>query len=168
MFVTSKLVFTRKTVVTFMIIVFFLFAAYFFDTHLVYSNTRSNNYRLFFLIKSIKTLKPGDYVLFDFSKDKYVKEISKKFNTTIMVKRIACMPGENLVVINRKYFCNGRYLCTAKKYSLTGKPLTNFVYNGVVPKDKIFVLGENKDSYDSRYFGFIDKREIFAKAYPLF
>ena len=167
MFVSKKLIFTKKTIISFMIIVFLLLTAYFLDTHLTFSSTKSNNYRLFFATKNVKALKSGDYILFDFSEDKHVREASEKFNTTVLIKRVGCMPGENLIVVNRKYFCDGQYLCTAKRYSLTGKPLTNFVYNGTIPENKIFVFGENKDSYDSRYFGFIAKKKIFAKAYPI-
>jgi signal peptidase I/conjugal transfer pilin signal peptidase TrbI len=29
-------------------------------------------------------------------------------------------------------------------------------------------MGQHKDSYDSRYFGFVDKNRILAKAYPIF
>jgi signal peptidase I/conjugal transfer pilin signal peptidase TrbI len=32
----------------------------------------------------------------------------------------------------------------------------------------MFVMGEHKDSYDSRYFGFVDKSRILARAYPIF
>lgn len=167
MFVSKKPAFTKKRITSFMVIVFLLLTAYFLDTHLTFSSTKSNNYRLFFITKNVKNLKLGDYVLFNLSKDKHIKEVSEIFNTTVLIKRIGCMPGENLVVVNRKYFCNGKYLCVAKKYSLKKRPLSNFIYNGTIPKGKIFVFGEKKDSYDSRYFGFIDEKEIFAKAYPI-
>ncbi|MCR4286833.1 MAG: S26 family signal peptidase, partial [Deltaproteobacteria bacterium] len=31
----------------------------------------------------------------------------------------------------------------------------------------LFVTGEHKDSYDSRYFGFIRRDQVMAKAYPV-
>jgi len=36
------------------------------------------------------------------------------------------------------------------------KPMKSFVYDGVIPVGKAFVYGGNKDSFDSRYWGFID------------
>jgi signal peptidase I/conjugal transfer pilin signal peptidase TrbI len=169
MFVIKKPIFTRKRIISLIIIVVLLLTAYFLDTHLTFSSTKSNSYRLFFITKNVnvKNLKSGDYVLFDFSKDKHVREVSGKSNTTVLIKRVGCTSGENLVVVNRKYFCNGNYLCTAKRYSLKKRPLSNFIYNGTIPEGKVFVFGDKKDSYDSRYFGFIDEKEIFAKAYPI-
>ena len=45
-----------------------------------------------------------------------------------------------------------------------GKSLKPYVFNGVIPNNKYFVSGIHPKSWDSRYFGFIDKNRIIATA----
>lgn len=35
-----------------------------------------------------------------------------------------------------------------------------FIFNGVIPKDKFFVMGTHPRSFDSRYWGFVDRKDI--------
>jgi len=91
----------------------------------------------------------------------------------VLLKKIVCGPGDHLTVRKSShggvydYFCNGRYLCTSLARSLAGEPVKSFVYNGTIPKDKYFVIGTHPRSYDSRYFGFVDKKLILSEVYPL-
>ena len=60
-----------------------------------------------------------------------------------------------------------KYKVGLNKEKLTGdftlKGISHGV-NDVVPKDHIFVLGDNrKDSYDSRYFGFVPIENVVGK-----
>jgi type IV secretory pathway protease TraF len=43
-----------------------------------------------------------------------------------------------------------------------------FSYNGKIPNRSVFAIGDNIESYDSRYFGFIDVGAIDAFLYPIF
>jgi signal peptidase I/conjugal transfer pilin signal peptidase TrbI len=87
---------------------------------------------------------------------------------TPAMKIARCLPGEHLTVSERLYYCNAEYLGRAKEYSLKGEKVENFVYNGVVPSGKVFVMGEHKDSLDSRYFGFIEAGHVTAIGHPLY
>ena len=49
----------------------------------------------------------------------------------------------------------------------TGKQLP-LVKPGPIGKGKYFVAGDSPRSYDSRYWGTIDEKEIIGKAFPLF
>ena len=85
------------------------------------------------------------------------------------MKILGCNEGDLLTVdAEKKFYCNGDYLVRAKDYSLKGELLQHFVFNGTVPSGYMFVMGQHKDSYDSRYFGLVEKSRILAKAYPIF
>lgn len=87
---------------------------------------------------------------------------------TPVMKIARCLPGERLEVSDRMYYCNGEYLGKAKEYSLRGEKVDNFVWDGVVPSGRIFVMGEHRDSLDSRYFGFIEAKDVIAVGHPLY
>ena len=84
-----------------------------------------------------------------------------------VTKRVGCSAGEELSREGRDFYCNGDFLGKAKEFSLKGERLTAFIYAGTVPEGKMFVASDHKDSYDSRYFGFIDKKKVLYVAYPI-
>jgi signal peptidase I len=103
----------------------------------------------------------------------------------LITKKIGCSPGEVLKIVGDDYFCNEEWLGRAKHYSRTGIPVKPFnpcntdisvklftsfntsICERVVPEGSYFVIGTNKDSYDSRYFGFVSKEKIVSKVIPL-
>lgn len=151
--------------------------------HLTITVTPSLPYRLFFLKR--ETPRKGDYVLFQ-HRSKYLE------GTNLFVKQVVCVEGEILEIRERNYFCDNRYLGSAKEYTLKGvrrlhlltgigwippdamnrlldtERLEPFVFHGTIPVGFLFLMAPHKDSYDSRYFGFIKREEILAVANPLF
>ncbi len=87
---------------------------------------------------------------------------------TKFIKRFAGCPGDMLVVRNRKFYVNGNYVGTARSFDLKGNPVRNFTWDGRIPQDSYFVMGDSPLSYDSRYWGFVDKGWIVGKGYPVF
>lgn len=78
-----------------------------------------------------------------------------------IAKYVKCIEGEYLKVTkDKKYFCNGEYLGFAQNKNSKGESVQNFVFNGVIPQGKFFAMGTHLMSYDSRYFGFVDKNKI--------
>ena len=161
----------KKVLITFFITAIFTFIAYGLVHHLSISPTDSVGYHLFYISKNPApaSIKQWNYVLFPMPKIK-VKEVQKElkhFKTRILVKQAACMSGDRLSVKDRKFYCNGMYLCTAKVKALNGEPLESFYFNGYIPKGYFFAFGHNKNSFDSRYYGLINLNSIIAKAYPI-
>ena len=118
---------------------------------------------LFLLKNSPEEVRKGDYVVFTLG------QTDLRAPGRQLVKKVTCNEGEMLIERGKEYWCNGNeYLGRAKDLSLKGERLDNFAYNGVIPKGFCFVSGDHKDSYDSRYWGFLDKKDVVALAYPLF
>jgi len=129
------------------------------------SVTPSTDHRVFFLKQdpSWEELRKGAYVLFDV-KSKYIDGGLPRR----AIKKIACAGGDKISMRGETFYCNGREIAIAKTHSIAGEKLPRFFHNGHIPEDRIFVTGQHRDSYDSRYFGFVKKEEVKALACPLF
>lgn len=135
-------------------------------SHIDVTLSPSNSARVFWVQRKPSSgdkLK-GKYILFDEPKNSYITD-PKTLNTT---KKIMCEGGDLLTVEGDWYYCDGRFLGVGKHFTLKGLPVKLFIFNGTVPKDSLFVMGTHKDSFDSRYFGFINTTDVKAIEYPLF
>ena len=126
--------------------------------------TPSLRYKVFYLKDcSGKEIRKGEYVLFNLD-----HPVTRDLSFKKTIKQVVCASGDQLSVNDRDYYCNGIFIGRAKDVSLRNEKVTNFVYSGEVPARSLFVMGHNKDSYDSRYFGFISSGDVEKMAYPLF
>ncbi|WP_429886026.1 S26 family signal peptidase [Geoalkalibacter halelectricus] len=142
--------------------------------HFALTLTDSVTPRLFFLDEAHKA-GPGDYVLFRIAEERIraaavggILEQVRNGGEVRVIKRIGCVEGQRLVVVEREYFCEGVWLGRAKEVSRKGEPLTAFVFNGKIPAGEVFVVGDHPDSFDSRYFGLVGRAAFLARARPLF
>jgi len=120
-------------------------------------------HKFFWVDSDTSRIGRGDYVMF------MHRDMATRGRTMQMVKLVGCNAGDVLTVDNiKRYYCNGEYIGRAKDRALNGQLLRNFAWNGPVPPGKILPMGQHKDSYDGRYYGFIAKSEIKSKAHPVF
>jgi hypothetical protein len=141
-------------------------ATYWVGGHLMLTETESLAERFFF----IRDVKPGEkfprwsYVTFGLSHPHF-----KKGKKELLTKMVRCEAGETLKVTDqREYFCNGQFLGRSFERDSKGVALPQFRYSGPIPPGKLFVMGQHERSFDGRYFGLIDEREVVKVAYPLF
>lgn len=117
----------------------------------------------------IGTPQRGDVVVFIFPEDP----------TKDYIKRVIGLPGDQVLIRNKKVFINGKPLETPQAvYSdpsifpaptrPTDPPRDNFG-PVTVPKDSLFVMGDNRDySYDSRFWGFVPQDNLRGKAFIIY
>ncbi len=124
----------------------------------------SLDHRIFVITKRFTPdeIRKNDYVVFTV-RSHYIKD----GRPVRLLKKVSCVTGEKLEMRSREYYCNGEYLGTAKQYSMRGEPVDAFAYSGTVPEGKLFVAGRSVDSFDSRYLGFIERRNVEGIARPL-
>ena len=110
---------------------------------------------------SVSEPKRGDIVVFEYPQDR-----SKDY-----IKRVIGVGGDKIEIKNKEIFINDKpYKDTFGIYS------DSTVYPAIVqprdnlapitvPKGSLFVMGDNRDeSYDSRFWGFVDLSDLEGKA----
>jgi signal peptidase I len=106
--------------------------------------------------------KHGDVIVFEFPEDP-----SKDF-----IKRVIGLPGDVIEVREKQVFRNGVLLEeTYVQHVDSSKTVPRRDNFGpvMVPENKYFVMGDNRDeSYDSRFWGFVERKTIAGKAFILY
>lgn len=118
---------------------------------------RSVSFTIGLLDKNNKDIRKGEYFAFEFLAVKDDDRYGQHF-----VKRLGCMEGEYLVTKGRDFFCDGKFIGRAKEFSMEGKPLPVFIFDGYVPPGRLFAVGEIRDSYDSKFWGFVAKEWVLG------
>ncbi|QLI60492.1 S26 family signal peptidase (plasmid) [Aeromonas media] len=122
----------------------------------------SSSVRPSLLIKlSGVTPKKGDYVTFELHNDKL------KGGHAFLTKRVGCVAGDTLENRAGAFFCNGDFMVIALDKDGYGRALSQFIFNGIIPANKAFMVGDNPNSYDSRYWG-LTPLDNAVYSFPIF
>ena len=113
----------------------------------------------------IKNPKRGDIVVF-----KYPVDPNKDF-----IKRVIGIPGDVIEIRDKQLYVNGEPVSHAygvytdpRILPAHPKPRDNFG-PVTVPQSALFVMGDNRDeSYDSRFWGFVDYKALNGKAFIIY
>jgi signal peptidase I len=110
---------------------------------------------------SVKNPERGDIVVF-----KYPQDPAKDF-----IKRVIGVAGDRIEIRNKKVYVNGKrqkheFAIFTDNRSLQGRDYLGPI---TVPKDSLFVMGDNRDnSHDSRFWGFVKLKAVKGKAFIIY
>ena len=114
---------------------------------------------------SISEPNRGDVIVFIYPEDR-----SKDF-----IKRVIGVGGDTIEIRNKKIFLNGlpfqdTHGVYVDDFIIPGtiQPRDNFGPM-TVPKGAVFAMGDNRDqSYDSRFWGVVDLKDVLGKAFIMY
>jgi signal peptidase I len=108
----------------------------------------------------IEPIHRGDVVVFVFPPDP----------TKDFIKRVVGVGGDRVEVRGKSVYLNGRKIEEPHAYYQPSEGQTSIAPRDrygpvVVPKGKVFVMGDNRDrSYDSRFWGFVPDSDVEGRA----
>ncbi len=107
----------------------------------------------------------GDIIVFE-----YPVEPDKDF-----IKRVIGVPGDVVEIKNKDVYVNGErleqgYTMHTENHIIPGEKTKRDNFGPVtVPENEYFVLGDNRDnSYDSRFWGFVEDRALKGEAFIIY
>lgn len=155
----SFIIYLCISILVLLLVTFFL-RTYFKDNYYLGLNfTPSLHEKVFLISKNsdLSNLHNNDLIGFKYQGPEYA--IYKKGD--YFIKYIVCKEGDFLEISDMKSTCNNEplYGVALKKDSL-GNKLPQFHFKGIIPKDKFYVWTPYVKSFDSRYWGFVDKKDI--------
>jgi signal peptidase I len=125
---------------------------------LLYGLTLPFSNRKIFVLASPRR---GDIIVFRSPEDPHMD----------LIKRVIAVEGDVIEERNKKIFVNGKPAdepYVQRPDDLLEDPRDDFGPY-VVPKGKLFAMGDNRDeSYDSRFFGFVDVKDVTGKVFFLY
>jgi hypothetical protein len=139
-----------------------LLIMYFSPVRWAYAMHHSIDYNLVWWVADTEAWRDAEYVMVKWrGADPQHQGIEDGMT---LVKRVGCRPGGLLSTREAMVYCDGVFLGIALRDVVSrDRKLTQFVFNGPVPTGKVYLIGDSADSYDSRYFGFVNTDQVFGR-----
>lgn len=145
-------IFTRISII---IVIILNLIVYFFQINTTESIPIGIYYR-----KLNPDIKIGDYVVFPIEEryKKFIKEDEEFKDINSFIKPVSAKEGDYIKMIDDNVYINNKFI--TKRYKLTG--LDNPNIDRILKKDEFFLISKNIYSFDSRYLGIINKKDIIG------
>ncbi len=144
------------------------FCSVFAQPLIIYNATDSLPHGFYRVIKQ-QNYERGDLIVFPVPEQVRSLVIERGWlkPESYFIKPVAAKTGDNMRITSGQVFINGMSFGVTKIQDRQGLPLPSLVFNDTLSQGKIAVLQRSGDSFDSRYFGAIDERQIIGRAVPI-
>jgi conjugative transfer signal peptidase TraF len=88
-------------------------------------------------------------------------------STVPLVKRVAAAPGDTVCAAGQEIFVNGRWVAARRIADGAGRPMPSWTGCATLRDGALFLMTDNPDSFDGRYFGPTSHADIVGKAHLL-
>lgn len=124
----------------------------------------SNPFRLYLHDRGGVTVHRGVYATFRVAGFERLR-----LRESMLVKRIVAIEGDAIGISGNWLLINGQKAARINPVVLAraGLAQSRLVDEDVVPEGKVLLLGASADSFDGRYFGFVDVVQLEGRAIPL-
>jgi conjugative transfer signal peptidase TraF len=112
-------------------------------------------------IGEIAVIKPAEWVQIYAASRGYLPE------DVWLMKPLYAVNPSIFCRFGRFVFVDGKYVAKVKIADKMHRALPVWKGCKALTPNKYFVLGHHRDSFDSRYFGPVDKSQVFGTAFPL-
>jgi len=79
---------------------------------------------------------------------------------SLLTKQITCDSGQSIVLTGGVFECDGQPLCSFVTKTRDGRPLQPWLAAGEIPEGLAFIMGSHERSFDSRYLGLVEKKDM--------
>ena len=83
-------------------------------------------------------------------------------------KQVIAVEGDRVTIKDGRLWINQNYVADLTLLERLHAKKNTFDKDEVVPKNQLFVMGTEDRSYDSRYWGYVDRQAVVAKIVPIF
>ncbi|MDN4571872.1 signal peptidase I [Pandoraea cepalis] len=91
------------------------------------------------------------------------------FKEKFILKQVAGVPGDRVTIRGEDVQINGKTVVHGFPLAHTyRRDAREFERDEIIPHDKYFLIGVHPMSNDSRYWGYLDSKEVVGFAYKLF
>jgi conjugal transfer pilin signal peptidase TrbI len=126
-------------------------------------NSECLPYNLFIVDTYDKNISTGNYFTFK------IKGLEPKFKDgSLFTKLAAATEGEQIEVKKDRVRAANGFYGPLDLLDKLGKEASDYERTDIVPEGKIFALGTRPNSYDSRYWGYVDVEQIYGRTYAIY
>ena len=111
----------------------------------------------------------GDLVLIRLPSD--VAELAARRNylpkSTYLIKFVLAVTGDRVCRLGDRIFVGDLLAAGARTHDSLGRPMPSWQGCRQLASGDLFLLADNQQSFDSRYFGVVSARDVVGRAVPL-